>query len=116
MRALCALKRSKHSQIRDVPAVVVVFGSLQHLGDSAETLIVEKEGKAVGSDLTSSDVFMSVDSGSQRLLRVIEMECADVLDAYMAIDLGDGALVPAASSDVIARGKDVAGINADAQA
>lgn len=77
---------------------------------------MEKEGKAVGSDLTFSDVFMAVDSGSQRLLRVIEMERADVLDADMAIDLVDGALVSAAGSDVIARGKDVAGINADAQA
>ena len=59
---------------------------------------------------------MAVDSGSQRFLRVIEMERADVLDADMAIELVDGALVPAAGSDVIARGKDVAGINADAQA
>lgn len=44
------------------------------------------------------------------------MERADVLDADMAIELVDGAFVPAAGSDVIARGKDVAGINADAQA
>src|ERR1051326_7252953 len=88
----------------------------QQLGEAPEARVVEDEAEGVDADFSLADVLMPVDARAERLLRVVEVERADLADAGVAVDLVDDALPSVARADVVAGGEDVAGVDADADA
>src|ERR1041385_383465 len=93
-----------------------ILRRLQHFGDAAETRVVDDVREGVAADGALADVLVAVDARAEGLLRVVEVKRADVLDADVALHLVDQPLPAVACADVVARGEDVAGVDADADA
>lgn len=55
-------QRPEGTQVSSIGLVLNLFGRFQQLGDAAEALVVEKEGKSVEADLTVADVLVTVDA------------------------------------------------------
>ena len=88
---------------------------LQQLRDAAESLVVQQKTKRFDADLAIADVLMPVDARAERLLRVVEVEGADVVDADVLIERINRSLVIVAIAQLITRGEHVAGIEAGIQ-
>src|SRR5438874_1056923 len=88
----------------------------QQLRDAAEALIVEKEAKSFETDLSVADVLVTVDSRSERLLRIVEMEKSHIADADVFFNRLDRLFIAGARAQFIARRENVTGIEADADA
>jgi hypothetical protein len=61
-------------------------------------------------------VLVAIDARAEALLRIVEVERADVLDADMAFEVVDRPLVAVARPQLVAGREDVAGVDADADA
>ncbi len=89
---------------------------LQQFGQAGEAGVVEEHAEGFQADLSLTDVLVPVDTRAERLLRVVEVEGTDVIEADEALDLSRQPLVAVTGPDVVAGGKDVAGVDADADA
>ena len=89
---------------------------LEQFRDAREARVVEKRGGTLEADLPFADVLVAVDARAERLLRVVEVKRADVVDADVPLHLVDRALVAVARADLVAGREDVAGVDADADA
>src|SRR5689334_1789109 len=67
------------------------------------------------ADLAAADVFVPIDARTEILLAVVEMKGLDAIEADRVVELAKRAQILFALGEGIARGEQVAGIDADAQ-
>ncbi len=98
-------------------AAAVGARRLQHARQSVETRLGEEDGAAAAAELALADVGVAIAVGAQRRLGVVEVQRAEALErpprASQSSSTCGQALVGA---DVVARGEQVAGVQADAEA
>src|SRR3954452_14006810 len=115
-RSLSIQQRPQQRQILAIRLVLDRIRRLQQFGDAAEALVVQQKSKGLDADLAVADVLMPIDTRPKRLLRIVEMERADVFDSDVRCECVDRPLVVIAVAEFVSRGEDVAGIETDADA
>src|SRR3954470_9636120 len=87
--------------------------NLEESGNLPESLVVHEVAERECPDGALADVGVTVDTRSERLHRIIEVEGADGPDPENPVELFESGLIAALRGDVVARGEDVAGVEAD---
>src|SRR3954453_17548175 len=115
-RSLSIQQRPQQRQILAIRLVLDRLRRLQQFRDAAEALVVQQEAKGLDTDLAVADVLMPVDARAERLLRVVEMKRADVVNSDVRFERIDCPFVIVAIAEFVSRGEDVARIETDADA
>ncbi len=76
--------------------------------------MVEEAPKSFYANIAASDMFVPVDMRIELGLGIIGVNDVDVVEAQELVDLRDGLLESGSGGEVIAGGKAVAGIEAEA--
>src|SRR6187431_2298727 len=95
---------AQHRKIFLVADGVDGLRRLDDFGDAREARVVQQKAKGLEADLALADVLVAVDAGAERLLRVVEMERADVVEADVLFHLVDRARVALPGADLVAGG------------
>src|SRR3954470_1128992 len=90
--------------------------NLQEPGNLPESLVVDELAERECPDGALADVRVTVDTRSERLHRIIEVEGADGPDPEYPVELFESRLITALGGDVVPGGEDVAGVEADRDA
>ena len=81
-----------------------------------EPRIVQQPPERLEPEASLADVLVPIDAAAARLLRVVQVEHLDPVEADDAIELVERRVVALVGADVVAGGQQVAGIEADADA
>src|SRR3954471_9369169 len=90
--------------------------NLQEPGNLPESLVVDELAERECPDGALADVRVTVDTGSERLHGIIEVEGADGADPENPVELFESGLVTGLGGDVVPGGEDMAGVEADGDA
>src|ERR1043166_3640273 len=92
LRCAASQKRAQRGQVLPVRLVLDFLRRFEQLGDAPEARVVEDVAESVDADLTLANVLVAVDARAERLLRVVEVEGAALVDVGVALDLCGRAL------------------------
>src|SRR5256885_1288237 len=94
-------------------AGAVPFGrNLQEPGNVAESLVIDELAEGNRTDLALADVLVTVDAGSERFHRIVEVEGVDGSDPQHLVECFEGRRQALLRGDVVAGGEYVAGVQA----
>lgn len=102
-------------KIFDILGQIRSFIGFERHGMMAETVVIEEQTKAFQANLALADMLVPVNPAAAPFLGIIEMEEMDAVAANVPLQLGEGLHIPGSGAEVIPGGKDVAGIDADAE-
>src|SRR3954462_12085342 len=91
---------------------VPFWRNLEESGNLPESLVVHELAERECPDGALADVRVTVDTRSERLHRIIEVEGADGPDPENPVELFESGLITALGRDVVPGGEDVAGVEA----
>src|SRR5207253_639072 len=92
-----------------------VLGGLDHLRNLDEPGIVQEPTERGEAEEAVTDMLVTIEAGAQAGTRVVEMEGEDSSESDVGGDLVDDAVPRALAADVITRGEEMAGVDADAE-
>src|SRR4051794_5398832 len=87
--------------------------NLEKSGNVPEPLVIDELAESGRPDGALADVRVTVDTRSERLHRIVEVEGADGPDPQDSVELFESGLIATLGGDVVARGEDVARVEAD---
>src|SRR5690349_1914979 len=93
-------KRAQYAQAVAIRFVLDRLLRLQYFRAPVEARVVQHQTKRIDSALPCAHVLVTLDARPQRLLRVIKMKRADVVEADMLFDLVDHARVTGLAANV----------------
>src|SRR5690242_12523282 len=91
-------------------------GHFQHPGQRAEHGLRQQLREAGIADVALTDVGMAVAMGAERVERVVGVDGHQAVESDLPLEFVEGAVHAIAGRDVVASGKDVTSIQADAEA
>src|SRR3954464_4724447 len=92
---------------------VPLWRNLEESGNLPESLVVDELAEGGRPDGALADVRVTIDTRSERLDRIIEVEGADGPDPEYPVELFESGLIPAVGRDVVAGGEKGGGAAAD---
>src|SRR5436190_16985156 len=106
----------KHRQILLVLGIICALWGFEHFGEAGEALVVHYEAERFQAECALAYVFVAVNPAAQSLLRVVHVDCPQLVEANYAIEVLNHLLVLVLVREVVARRQQMACVPAYADA
>src|SRR5206468_6324621 len=106
----------QRGQVHPVLLEVLAFRSFQDFRHFGETTIIHETAEGLETDEPLADVHVAVDTAPELLLAIVHVKNPHPLGADETVELPDGLLIARLGSNIVARGEEMAGIQADTDA